>query len=188
MSKNETLTQTEEQRLNLVFSRLKEVHLEAPLYLKTRVLAHLETDAKQIKSLFFWKVLSLSSLASLALVIFFGISLLKKNNSADVFAKQAYVIHVDFNQMDQQQVAEAEIELPEDVRFVSSNKDVQRERRLKLPVSVKNLGRGKLPFVVTSDFSGEKAIKVRLLNEKDELVREQILRVKFAKEGSAILF
>lgn len=187
MSKNETLTQQEEQQLKAIFNQLRESKIEAPMYMKTRVLAHLNESQKQRKSLLFWKVLSLGSLASLAVAGFFTFNLLNKP-SADAFAKQAYVIHVNFNQMDQQVVAGAEIELPEDVRFVSSNKDIQQEKRLKLPVSVKSLGRGKLPFVVTSDFSGEKAIKVRLLNAKDELVREQIFTVKFAKDGSTVAF
>jgi hypothetical protein len=99
--------------------------------------------------------------------------------------KQAYVIHVDFNQADKNIVAKAEIELPKDVHFVSSRKEVREENRLTLPVDIKATGRGKLPFVVSSDFSGEKLIKVRLLNEDNQLVREQILKLKFAKEDSA---
>lgn len=198
MSKNENLSSKlslqEEQQLGTLFSRLKDIQVEAPVYMKTRVLAHLKEDQllqKQKRSLFFWKCVSLGSLASLALVLFFNFGLMTKENP-EAFSRQAYVIHVNFNQMDQEMVAGAEIELPEDVRFVSSNKEIQNERRLKLPVSVRNLGRGKLPFVVTSDVLGEKAIKVRLLNEKDELVREQTLKVKFAKEnsqeGSAVSF
>ncbi|WP_413288100.1 hypothetical protein [Bdellovibrio sp. HCB337] len=187
MSKNETLTQQEEQQIGAIFSQLRDAKVEAPLYMKTRVLAHLNEDGKQKKSLLFWKILSMSSLASLAIVLFVGFQMMNKH-SEEVLAKQAYVIHIDFNQMDQQMVAGAEIELPEDVRFVSSNKEIQKEKRLKLPVSVKSLGRGKLPFVVTSDLAGEKSIRVRLLNEKDELVREQIFKVKFAKEGASVAF
>lgn len=187
MAKNETLSSKEEQQLNTLFSQLREMEVEASPYLKTRVLAHLDEQKKIRRSLLFWKLLSAGSVMSVVIVGFLALGLYQKAPS-DGVTKQAYVIHLDFNQADKNLVAHAEVELPQDVHFVSSNKAIQEERKLKLPVQVKEAGRGKLPFVVTSEFSGEKEIKVRLLNEKDELVREQVLKLKFAKQGSTITF
>jgi hypothetical protein len=187
MSKNETLTPKEEIQLNALFARVRAADIEAPPYLKTRVLAQLRDLKKQNRSLLFWKALSAGSLLGLLFLGALSFNLYQKSNS-DGLTKQAYVIHIDFNQADRDVVAKAEVELPEDVHFVSSKKEIREERTLSLPVDVKVAGRGKLPFVVTSDYSGEKEIKVRLLNENNELVREQILKLKFAKQGSTINF
>lgn len=189
MSKNETPNKPEpetiEREMQDIFARVRAVEISPSPYLKTRVLAHVREEQKQNKVLLFWKMLAAGSVLGMSLMGVFGYRLIQQNSS-DVLAQQAYVIHVDFNQDDQMLVAQAEVELPEDVQFVSSNKEIRDEKTLRLPVEVKSLGRGKLPFVVSSAISGEKSIKVRLLNDKDELVREQILKVKFAKQGSAV--
>lgn len=191
MSKNEILDPKldpkEELQIESIFARLKGLEIEASPYLKTKVLAHLNEEKKHKSSLLFWKLLSVGSLCSLILLGFISVDLFQ-NSHSDGAIKQAYVIHIDFNQSDKEQVVRAEVELPSDVHFASSNNTIREERKLKLPVAVKSLGKGKLPFVVTSDSSGEKQIKVRLLNENDELVREQILKLKFAKQGSAVTF
>jgi hypothetical protein len=187
MTKNETLTQQEETQLKSVFSSIRQAEVEAPVFLKARVLAHLKDDRKQRHSLFFWKALSAGSLFSLIFLGVFSFNLYKKSPT-DGITQQAYVIHIDFNQADKNVVANAEIELPKDVHFVSSKKEIREESKLTLPVDIKVAGRGKLPFVVTSEFSGEKEIKVRLLDENNQLVREQVLKLKFAKQGSSITF
>ena len=187
MSKNEKLSPQEEKQLSSIFAQVRAIDLEVSPYLKTRVLANLRQSPEQTGRLFFWKSLALASLFSVLFLAFVSLNLYQKSRT-DGVTQQAYVIHIDFDQADKDVVATAEIELPEDVHFVSSKKEVREERKLSLPVDVKMAGRGKLPFVVTSDFSGEKEIKVRLLNENDQLVREQVLKLKFAKQGSSITF
>ena len=59
---------------------------------------------------------------------------------------------------------------------------------MKLPIDIKAAGRGKLPFVVASDSQGEKKILVRLLDENNLVVREQVLKFRFAKKESGITF
>lgn len=183
MSKNETITSQEESQLTALFAQVRKAEVEVPPYMKARVLAHLRQDQKQVRgSLFFWKALSLGSLMSLLFLGIFSFNLYQKSTS-DGITQQAYVIHIDFNSEDRGLVAKAEIELPKDVHFVSSKKQIREERSLTLPVDIKAVGRGKLPFVVSSSFSGEKDIKVRLLNENNELVREKVLKLKFARQG-----
>lgn len=184
MSEDETLTRQEQEQFTSLFNELRAATVEAPPFLKTRVLAHTKRQNESSQKLFFWKSLAGLSLFAFLLLGVFSWNLYQ-NSHADGMTKQAYVIHVDFNQADKNIVAKAEIELPKDVHFVSSRKEVREESRLTLPVDIKATGRGKLPFVVSSDFSGEKLIKVRLLNEDNQLVREQILKLKFAKEDSA---
>jgi hypothetical protein len=68
-----------------------------------------------------------------------------------------------------------------------SKKGMVKDRKnLTLPVQIKNAGRAKLPFVVASSVEGEQNIKVRLLDENNVLVREQVLKFKFAKTGEQV--
>lgn len=191
MSKNETpdisKQQQDEKEIREIFARVRSAHLAPSPYMKTRVLAHVREGRKQSSVLLFWKLLTAGSVVGMMMMGFVGYRLLQKSPS-DGLTQQAYVIQIDFNQDDQELVAQAEVELPEDVQFVSSNKDIRAEKTLRLPVEVKSLGRGKLPFVVSSGISGEKFVKVRLLNDKDELVREQVLKLSFAKQGASVVF
>jgi hypothetical protein len=187
MSKNETISSQEEKQLTALFAQVRQAEVDVPYYMKARVLARLKQDHKQPRGLFFWKALAIGSLLSMLFLGVFSLNLYQKSIS-DGFTRQAYVIHIDFDPSDRGLVAKAEIELPKDVHFVSSKKQIREERSLTLPVDIKAAGRGKLPFVVTSDFSGEKDIKVRLLNENNELVREKILKLKFAKQGASVVF
>jgi len=187
MNNNENLTPEQKQQLSAIFAQVRAAEVEVSPYLKTRVLAHILQGRKQSGSLFFWKALALGSFFSVLFLGILSFNLYQKTH-ADGITQQAYVIHIDFDQADKDIVATAEIELPDDVHFVSSKKEIREERKLSLPVDVKMAGRGKLPFVVSSDFSGEKEIKVRLLNENDQLIREQVLKLKFAKQGSSITF
>lgn len=176
----------EDKQIKDLFERVKSAELGPSPYLKTRVLARMSEPAQ--KGFNFWKALSFASLAAVFILGFVSLQLLRQQRKSDGITQQAYVIHIDFNQSDKNMVAQAEVELPEHVHFVSSNKDIRDERTLTLPVDVKVLGRGKLPFVVASDVSGEKSIRVRLLNEKNELVREQVLKLTFAKQGESVVF
>ncbi len=176
----------DQKALQDLFARVQKAPVELSPYLKTRVLAHWR-EKRAPKGLLFWQWLSGVSLAGVLALSFVSYQLLRQKKS-DGLTQQAYVIHIDFNQSDRDLVAQAEVALPEHVHFVSSNKEIREERKLTLPVSVKALGRGKLPFVVSSDISGEKSIRVRLLNEKNEVVREQVLKLTFAKQGNPVVF
>lgn len=176
-----------DRRMQEIFAPLKAMEIAPPPFLKTRLLAHGKESVSMAKGLYFWKLLSGASLAALIFVSAFAYRLFDKS-SADAMVQQAYVIQIDFNQADQRTVARAEIELPGDVQFVSKNPKFQNQKKLSLPVAVKNLGRGKLPFVVSSDGLGERRIKIRLLDAQDQLVREEVLKVKFAKQNSTAVF
>lgn len=161
----------------------RQVHVAAPPFLKTRVMAHIaETQGLQRK-IWFWR--ALSSFAVLALVVVVSLQYISKIPApANALASQTYVIHVDFNETDKEIVAQAEIELPDGVHFVSKNPAAKELRRLKLPIAIDAAGRAKLPFVLQSDRAGEKAIVLRLLDREDRLVRNQVLQFRFAQNDS----
>lgn len=187
MAKNEN-PQHEEQQLQGLFRQLKDIQIEPSPYLKTRVLARAKED-RASRSLLLWKLISAGSVCAVLALSVVSYRLYQNQKAAPAaVTQQAYVIQIDFNAADKELVARAEVELPPGVHFVSSNKQISQERKLTLPVQVKSLGRGKLPFVVAADFSGEKEIEVRLLDQNDELIRKQVLKMKFAKEGSSVNF
>lgn len=184
MSTNETPNSEETQKLNSIFGSLRESKIEPSPFLKTRVLARANEGKSLQNSLFFWKAISVGSLFSLAAALILTFNLYKKTQ-VDGIANQAYVIHIDFNDADKTSVARAQIELPNDVHFVSKSGKMRDQRSLTLPVAVKTLGKGKLPFVVSADVAGDKEIKVRLLDQNDKVVREQVMKLKFAKADSS---
>ena len=132
------------------------------------------------KTLRFWQFFSAGSFAVMLLIGFYAFNI-QKTLGSDAVAKQAYVIHVEFDNEDLSRVAQAEVILPDDVHFVSSKGIVHTAQNLKLPVQIKSAGRSKLPFVVASSVEGEQNIRVRLLDVNNVLVREQVLKFKFAK-------
>lgn len=185
MSQNENNPQNNEEIVKSMFLKVGNSQLEPSPFLKTRVLIHVKEGQKHQKTVRFWQFFSASSFAVMLLIGFYAIHTLNsvKNNG---IANQAYVIHVEFNQDDLSKVAKAEVMLPEEVNFMSSKGKVHSQRQMTLPVQIKTAGRGKLPFVVSSSVEGEKNIRVRLLDENDNLVREQVLKFKFAKSGQQV--
>jgi hypothetical protein len=168
--------------LNSLFQQARKADFEPSPYMRTRILAQLRDDQKPAARIKIWKLFTAISLSALVLVSAYTLNLMSKIESNGVVT-QAYVIHVNFNENDLAQVAKAEVVLPDDVNFVSKGL-AQNKRSLKLPIDVKSVGRGKLPFVVTSKTDGEKLIRVRLLDENDNLIREQDLNFKFAKQDN----
>lgn len=172
-------------RMSEVFRGVRASGIEAPQFMKTRVLAQLRQERQFKRKLFIWKFVTAGSLAVLVATFLIGFKMISQIK-ADAFTRQAYVIHVDFTQNDRQEVAAAEVELPQGVHFVSKS-NVGSMHKLRLPVDVKTAGPGKLPFVVSADDPGEKKIIVRLLNHDDRVIREQVLNYRFAKQDGNIL-
>ena len=177
------------QHFETLFQKLQQLELTPSKDLITPVLVRLKKVPleKQRLSIRFWQLFS-----GLAVATVFGLivytNFLFQQIRQDGLTSQAYVIQIDFNQNDIMNVAQAEIILPTGVNFVNSQGQALKQTSLKLPLSVKQTGRGRLPFVVSSDRQGQQTLTVRLLNSKNELVREQNLNFKFAKANQHIAF
>jgi hypothetical protein len=172
------MTHNENQQIGEIFAQVKRAGIEAPPFMKTRVLVQLRQERDFKQKLMFWRAISVGALATLIATFFIGFKVVN-DIKADAVIRQAYVIHVDFTQDDQVHVAKAEVELPRDVHFVSKH-DLGGVRKIRLPVDIKVAGRGKLPFVVSADTPGEKRIVIRLLDREDQVIREQVLKYNFA--------
>lgn len=185
MSQNENNLQKNEELIKALFRQVENTTFEPSLYLKTRVLIHIKEGQKQQKTLRFWQFFSAGSCAVMLLIGFYSFHALNAVKN-DGIANQAYVIHVEFDQSDLSKVAKAEVILPDEVSFMSPKGKVHAQQKMTLPVQIKTAGRGKLPFVVSSSVEGEKKIRIRLLDADDNLVREQVIKFKFAKTGQQV--
>lgn len=187
MSDNEQKPHQNEAKMQNLFAAVNKLEMSPSPYLKTRVLAHVNEAQNVKKTLLFWKFLSAGSMAALVLVGVYVFNFIQTSQKQPD-ANQSYVIHVNFDQDDLTKVAKAEVVLPDDVYFKSSKGKIYQQRNLKLPIQVKNAGRGKLPFVVASAVAGEKNIQIRLLDENDQLIREQSIKFNFAKSGQQVSY
>lgn len=182
MSQDEKdLQKLESEQMRSLFSSVRAADIEPSPYLRTRVLAHLTDEFKQSNQLKFWKFFSAGSFVAMAMMGFYVMNTFNPSSTA-ASSQQAYVIHVDFNQNDLSHVAQAEVVLPDGVKFVTKNGSIDSKKSLRLPIDIRSVGRGKLPFVVSSDSVGDKEILVRLLDENNQVVRDQVLKFKFAKK------
>ncbi|PWU20440.1 MAG: hypothetical protein C5B49_04285 [Bdellovibrio sp.] len=172
-----------ESEMKAIFAAVKATSITAPPFLQSRILAHWREGQTLRRRLVFWRALSFASLG--ALVVMGSLHVLRPaETSPTASVNQYYVIHVDFSEKDQQTVSQAEVELPPGVHFASSKTEVRNLHSLRLPVRVAAVGRGKLPFVVSSDHEGRESILVRLIGPSNEVIREQTITVQFAKSGS----
>lgn len=167
-----------------LFQDVKDLKVEQP-FLETRVLAHLEHSQKIQKKVLFWQVFSGISLSFSLFLLFWNLKV-SDNKTPQAYANTSYVIHLNFDETDKANVAQAEIELPDDVYFVKANNEKLEERKLKLPVTIKEIGRGKLPFVLASKAFGTKDIAISLLDEDNNLIKRQTLKLKFAISESTL--
>lgn len=170
--------------LKKLFQDVQNLQVEQP-FLETRVLAHLEHSQKMQKKVLFWQVLFGMSLSFSLALVFWTLKAADKQ-IPQAYANTSYVIHLNFDETDKAKIAQAEIELPDDVYFVKANNEKINERKLKLPVTIKEIGRGKLPFVLTSESFGAKNISVSLFDEDNNLIKKQTLKLKFAKSESTL--
>jgi hypothetical protein len=170
-----------EQTAKKVLGTLKEV--EPSAFFAARVVSRTETQTETLGSqnsqLYFWKWLAAVSFsAALALAIF-----VQMRPTADTLvAFQPYVIHMDLNEIDMEQAASVEIELPEGVHFVSKNEEIKSAHRLELPLSSLQPGRSRLPFVVLSERTGKMPLQIHIYNADAKLVQSKTMMLTFAQE------
>lgn len=144
------------------------------------------------REVWIWRWLALTSTALCAAVIWWHTALEKRNSAAlaDAFTvQQNYVIQIDLGGERLKDARLAEVELPDGVHFVSkSHPEVAELREMRLPISEAQMERSRLPFVVSSELSGRKELKLRILDDQGTVIQEKILSVNFVpRAGRGIL-
>ncbi len=169
--------ENEDQKIQALFKAANaEIGGPTP-YLKTRVLAHMREKNSRV-SIWSWKGFAvLSTVTSLMLAVI----LFQKGGSSDFIAAtgKPVLVKVELEQVQNSQIAYAEIVLPEGVNFYSAQfpelKD-QRSLSLAWNESVQN---AKLPFVIQSNLAGIQKIKVLMKDGNNNVLREKTIVISF---------
>ena len=171
-----------ENKIKSLFGNLKKHEVQPHAFLKTRILANSRDLMRAEKKVFYWKLVSAFSVASLVLTLLVGQQ--QRTQKALFATNEPYVIHMNFSEHEAQNVVIAEITLPDDVTFHSErNPQIAQLRTLRLPFKVGHDGRTKLPFVVMAREIGNKKIQVRLLDQDNKVIRENSIVVNVDKRS-----
>jgi len=174
-----------EAQMAKIFAPLKQAELEAPPFMRTRVMSRLRVPKVISKEVWVWRIVAgFATSACAVLLVMRVLAPLQTvtSNGAQHFAMQPYVIHVDLDGDNLPGSRVAEVELPEGVHFVSkSHPEIAQVRKMRLNIPKAISGRSRLPFVVSSAKPGLAELKLKILDEKDLVVHERVLSIKFAQ-------
>lgn len=178
-----------ETKARRAFEPLREASIEAPPFMKARIMARLNDQHRLSREVRIWRwIAGLAVTASCAVLVSVQAGLWKSSaptDTASYYALQPYVIHVDLSGDKLSGAKLAEVELPEGVHFVSkAHPEIAELRKMRLAVPEGSEGRSRLPFVVSSDKPGLAELKVKIYDETDHLIHERTLSVKFAKSAA----
>ena len=170
-----------------LFSGLRSARVEASPFLKTRVMARIRENETAKREVWVWRALTATSMALCVSVVWWHMDTQKKNSAllADAFnTQQNYVIQIDLGGDRLKDARVAEVDLPDGVRFVSKTRpEVSELRNMRLPITEVDTQRSRLPFVVSSETSGRKELKLRILDEEGSVIQERVLSVNFVARG-----
>lgn len=167
---------------------LRAARIETSPFLKTRVLARIRENEQSPRQVWFWRALAVTSTTLCAALVVWHVQSEKKNSAllADAFStQQNYVIQIDLGGERLKDARVAEVELPEGVHFVSkSHPEVANLKNMRLPITEAQAARSRLPFVVSSDISGRKELKLRIFDEQGAVIQERVMSVNFVAKSA----
>lgn len=166
----------DELKIRSIFAEIAKQPLEVSPYLKTRVLAELRERKQRTRKLSFWRALALSFVGIAAVVI---VVLTALHSPLKASAGVPIAVRFEIEELKSQQVAFAEVELPEAVAFYSETRPELREQRRLVLSLAQNTELKQLPFVIESKVRGVKEIRVKLFNDRNVLVGERTVKIKF---------
>lgn len=174
-----------EERTKQIFAGLRQTDLgKAPLGLKTRVLAELR-ERRATRKARFWKwaaILSPVTSAAVAAVVWLGLQ--QQPSAFEAAVNRNILVKIEVADLRSEQIAFAEIELPDGVRFESSTYPELREKRSLVLAWSGSLEQASLPLVVRASDTGLKSVKVRFLNKERQTVEEKTVKIRFTDEVS----
>lgn len=178
-----------ETKTKQAFGPMRDSPVEAPPFMKSRIMARLDEKSRLSRQVRLWKWatgLATGACAITAVVALGPWRTQPTQGSAAYLAMRPYVIHVDLGGERLAGARSAEVELPEGVHFVSkTHPEVAELRSMRLEVPEAFEGRSRLPFVVTSDKEGLARLKLKIFDDGDQLLQERVLSVRFAQGRAA---
>lgn len=171
------MTNEDENRdkVRSIFEKAQKLPIESNPFMKTRILAELRV-AREKKRSFIWKSLALASPVFVAAVLiliflFYGPSF-KANIDQNILVK------IEISEM-KNEIAFAQIELPEGVYFYSKLYPQISEKRALVLAIDEGFVKGSIPIVVRSKEAGSKKLKVNFLDAEQKTVSSRYIKIDF---------
>jgi len=156
--------------------------LEAPDFLEARVFA--QWRGRQEASARIWKRLALvsSALGFGAVGVLIGVICWTPDFRA--FVDQPFAVRIELKKLPTDQIKLVKIELPQGVEFyVEKYPQIREQHSLSLRWT-KEMNRSVLPIVLRGAEQGKKIIRVRFLDEDNNVIAERALSVNLSQKGS----
>lgn len=175
------MTKFEEKDINSLFQQAKkDFKPEVNPFLKTRILAEVEgKNEKSLKNILLkpWMMFLQGGVVAILLVL--SVNQIQKDQ-VEAFVGQAYAINIELEKINDRSVAFIKVNLPSDVIFYSKtrNGSLSRKRSLLLPMET-IAAFEKLPIVIKSKGVGSKKIKLTLLDQQKNKIKEKQIKMKF---------
>lgn len=150
-------------------------------YLAQKVWTEFSRKKQHRREIFFWRGLSLASVGLVAVLMtqrFFPAGA----QSPVVSLNNPIVFHLENDSGIAYENVRMEMELPEGVEFHTGNEKIAKKRSLSLNAKTFAIGKSRLPFVVAAKTSGLKQFKIHIFDEKEKLIKEKILTIRFSDE------
>lgn len=177
------MTNFEDKDINNLFQQAKkEFKADVNPFLKTRIIAEVESENEKqgLKEVLLRPWLMFLQGGLLTLLILLSVNQFQKGH-VEAIVGQAYAINIELEKINDQSVAYIRVNLPENVQFYSKtrNGSLSRKRSLTLPMETLAAFE-KLPIVVKAKGEGIKNIKLTLLNESKDIIKEKKIKMKFS--------
>jgi hypothetical protein len=172
-----------EQQVRKALARGLERDMTAPAFLKTRVLAELDSRKRNRGFQVFgirlpWLLAPMAGAAAVAFVLFATSSQFQASTNSPV------AVRVDLAGVKELAATTAIIEVPEGVTFYSKNRpEIQEQQSLQLALQLDTLSQ--LPIVIRATDTGFKKVRIKFLNEANHVVMEKTVTIRFETDKRA---
>lgn len=168
-----------------IFKTVKDSYFEGSPYMKTRVLAVMREQQRNRKKVFFWqKVAGAISMAALAVVLV--VANLDSPKYFDANMQEALAVRLPLEEFKGHKVAYAEIELDNGVEFYSQSfPEISEQVRLNVDWNKIVANNYILPIVVKGMEPGTKVVRVKFMDENQNMVDEKVVPIRFVDERSS---
>jgi hypothetical protein len=169
----------QENRIKALFEQARGLTYEPSPYLETRVLAELRERKHRHSSLLFWKQVALAA-STACLALFIYVTFFTGNGAYNAQVNQAVAVRIELVKTLSSEIALAQIDLPEGVRFYSRRHPELQDQR-QLTVAWESLkGKSHLPFVVKADTAGIRTVRVSFYDRNHVVVTTKTLKINFS--------
>lgn len=167
-----------EKKVKSVFEKARSLTYEPSPYFETRVLAELRDRKSRQHGLIFWKRVAFAA-STACLAVFLYVYLFVGTTIYNAEIHQAVAIRVELAKPAEGEIAFAQVDLPEGLRFYSQrHPELQNQKQLQIAWdSIKD--KKFLPFVVMADHTGIQIVTVSFYDSENALVAKKTLRIRF---------